>query len=115
MSIKNKHRKKNRHKILDMEVGLLMEDAEEWWDKKARDMLKKRTFSNDNREQQAALDATNPVHPNYVGGKSGILLGLPWTMLKPMERYQVLKAYTLAMKEAIDEKTKHNTTGSLLS
>lgn len=113
MSIKNKHREKNEHKIWDMEVGLLMEDAEKWWDEIGSDMMKKRTFSDDNQEQQAALNATNPVHPNYIGGKSGILLGLPFVMLTKEERNKVLKAYTLTMKETIDG--KHNTTGLIVS
>lgn len=102
MSIKNKHREKNEHKIWGMELGLLMEDAEKWWDNVGSDMMKKRTFSDDSREQQAALNATNPVHPNYIGGKSGLLLGLPFAMLTQEERIKVLKAYTITMKETIN-------------
>lgn len=113
MSIKNKHREKNEHKIWGMEVGLLMEDAERWWDSTGKEMMKKRTFSDDNKMQQEALNATNPVHPNYLGGKSGILLGLPFEMLTQQERVKVLKAYTLTMKETIDG--KHNTTGLIVS
>jgi len=102
MSIKNKHREKNEYKIWGMEVGLLVEDAETWWNNVGKDVMRKRTFSGSAKEQQAALDATNPVHPNYLGGKSGILLGLSWDMLSNRERYQVLKAYTLTMKELMD-------------
>src|SRR4030042_6713776 len=102
MSIKNKHKEKNDHEIWGMRLGLLMEDAEKWWNSRGRDMMKKRTFSDDNVEQQNALNATNPVHPSYVGGKSGILLGLTFDMLTPQERMNVLKAYTLTMKETLD-------------
>jgi len=102
MSIKNKHREKNEYKILGMELGHIVEDAERWWDTKGSDMMKKRTFSDDSVEQQNAMNATNPVHPNYIGGKSGILLGLSFDMLTNEERLRVLKAYTLTMKGHID-------------
>ena len=105
MSIKNKHKEKNEHKIWGMELGLLMEDAEKWWNAKGSDMMKKRTFSDDAAEQHNAMNATNPVHPNYIGGKSGILLGLSFELLTPAERMRVLKAYSLTMKGVIDGNT----------
>ena len=113
MSIKNKHREENEYKIWGMELGHLVEDAERWWDKRGRELLRNRTFSDDCKEQQAALDATNPVHPNYIGGKSGILLGLPWIMLSVDERNRVIKAFTLTMKGIIDGNT--NGTGPIIS
>lgn len=112
MSHKNKYREKNEHKIWGMELGLLMEDAEKWWDSTGADMMKKRSFSDDAKEQQAAMNATNPVHPNYIGGKSGILLGLPFSMLTQEERLRVVKVFTITMKETLDD--KHNKSGSLL-
>ena len=95
MSIKNKHREKNQKKVMGMEAGHLMEDAEKWWDNTGSDMMRLRTFSGTREEQQNALNATNPVHPNYIGGQSGILLGNRWSMLTPQERYRVVHAYTL--------------------
>lgn len=107
MSIKNKHKEKNNTKVFDdMEVGHLMEEAETWWDKRGRHMLKKRQFSNENKSQQVALDATNPVHPNYIGGVSNILLGNQWSELRPEEHYQILKTYTLTLKETLDGYTE---------
>jgi len=104
MSIKNKHREKNDYKIFgEMEAGHLMEDAERWYDSIGRDMLKKRQFSDDSKEQQNALNAINPLHPNYIGGKSGILLGLAWVMLTPVERRRIMFAYTLTLKETTDK------------
>lgn len=97
MSIKNKHREKNEHKVLGMELGHLMEDAESWWDSVGKDILRHRQFSGDTKDQQAALDATNPVHPNYIG-KSNIMIGAPWVLLSPDERKRVLFAYTLTLK-----------------
>lgn len=96
MSIKNKHREKNEYLINgNMEAGHLMEDAEIWWNSRAKEMLESRNFSNEFSEQQAALDATNPLHPNYIGGRSGILNGVPWFMLTPLEHRRVLLAYTM--------------------
>lgn len=107
MSIKNKHREKNETKILgDMEAGHLIEDAEKWWDKRGSESLKHRNFSNETAVQQAALNATNPAHPNYIGGKSGILLGYKWSMLTPGERYRVMKAYSLTLKGSTIQITK---------
>ena len=104
MSIKNKHSEKNDYKIFgEMEAGHLMEDAERWYDSIGRDMLKKRQFSDDSKEQQNALNAINPLHPNYIGGKSGILLGLAWVMLTPVERRRIMFAYTLTLKETTDK------------
>ena len=98
MSIKNKHREKNESKISGMELGHLVEDAEKWWDDKGSEKMRNRTFSNDMKMQQEALNATNPVHPSYIGGKSGIMLGLKWSMLSPKERYKVVMDYTLTLK-----------------
>jgi len=104
MSIKNKHREKNEYKIMgEYEAGHLMEDAEKWWDGPGRDMCQKRTFSDDSEVQQEAMNATNPVHPNYIGGKSGILLGTPWVFLSPDERYRVMMAYTITLKQLLDK------------
>jgi len=104
MSIKNKHREKNDYKIFgEMEAGHLMEDAERWYDSIGRDMLKKRQFSDDSKEQQNALNAINPLHPNYIGGNSGILLGLAWVMLTPVERRRIMFAYTLTLIETTDK------------
>ena len=110
MSEKNKHRDKNRKLVMDMEVGLLLEDCERWWDAIGRDKLKNRQFSGTMKEQQAALDATDPIHPNYLGGKSGIMLGYPWFLLSTDERYRVLKAYTLTLARDKDDVSKeyHN-------
>lgn len=102
MSIKNKHMEENRTKVFGMEVGLLLEDAERWWNGFGREKMRNRQFSSEAKEQQMALDAVNPVHPNYIGGKSGILTGSPWVMLTVQERYRVVKAYTLAMKRRED-------------
>ncbi len=103
MSIKNKYKKKTNTKIFnDMEVGHLLIDAEKWWNAKGSDMLKKRQFSEGSRAQQEALDAVNPLHVNYIGGESGILLGLPWEKLRPDEKYRILKVYTLTLKETLD-------------
>lgn len=98
MSIKNKHREENETDVLGMKMGHLVEDSEEWWDRVGADRFKGRNFSNDERMQQEALNATNPVHPNYIGGKSGILLGYKWSMLTPPERYRVIHAYALTLK-----------------
>lgn len=105
MSIKNKHKEKNDHEIWGMRLGLLMIDAEKWWNTRGSDMMRKRSFSDDSIEQQNAMNATNPVHPNYIGGKSGILLGLSFDMLTPAERMNVLKVYTLTMKGMQDGHT----------
>ena len=102
MSEKNKHMEENRKLVMGMEVGLLIEDCERWWDAVGRDRLRNRQFSGSKKEQQEALDATNPTHPNYLGGKSGIMLGYPWFLLSVEERYRVLKAYTLNMKRVED-------------
>lgn len=106
MSEKNKHRELNELEVWGMKVGHLVEDAEQWWDSVGREFMRARQFSSEYKEQQAALDATNPVHPNYIGGKSGILLGAPWIMLTVPERYRVIKAYTLTMKEREDGKVR---------
>lgn len=99
MSIKNRHREENETLVLDnMEMGHLVEDCERWWDTVAVDILRKRNFSAGNRLQQESLNATNPVHPNYLGGKSGIMLGYKWNTLRPDERYRVVKAYALTLK-----------------
>lgn len=95
MSIKNKHREKNEHKIMGMELGHLMEDAEKWWNATGSDLMRNRTFSGSMKQQAEALNATNPTHPNFIGGKSGIMLGLRWNELTPFERYKVVKVYTL--------------------
>ena len=93
----------NNYKVFgSMEVGNLMEDAGYWWDTKGSDLLRHRQFSDDTKEQQQAMDATNPLHVNYIGGQSGILLGKDWDALTPDERYRVLKVYTLTLKETVD-------------
>ena len=97
MSEKNKHREKNETKVLGMELGHLVEDAEKWWKEVGMDRMRNRNFSESTQVQQDALNATNPVHPNFIGGKSGILLGYSWDMLTPPERYRVIKAYTLTL------------------
>ena len=98
MSIKNKHREENEKIVMGMEMGHLVEDGAAWWDKVAVDLMRKRNFSSDSKLQQESLNATNPVHPNYLGGKSGIMLGYKWNMLRPDERYRVIKAYALTLK-----------------
>lgn len=97
MSIKNKHREKNEYKVNGMELGHLMEDAEKWWDGVGSDIMRNRTFGGSMKQQAEALNATNPNHPNFLGGKSGILLGLRWSDLSPRERVGVCKAFTLTM------------------
>jgi hypothetical protein len=72
---------------------LLFEDAKKWWEKVGRDKMRFRSFSNDTDLQQECLNAVNPVHPNYIGGKSGILLGNPWDMLYHDEQQRIAKAY----------------------
>ncbi len=79
-------------------MGHLVEDAEIWWNTVGVDRMRNRNFSEDTKVQQEALNATNPLHPNYIGGKSGILLGYKWDMLSPPERYRVVRAYTLTLK-----------------
>ena len=101
MSIKNKHREENESIVLgNIEMGHLVEDAEIWWDKIGSEQLRKRNFSTDDKTQQDALNATNPVHLNYIGGRSGVLLGYPWDMLSSPERYRVIRAYTLTLDGA---------------
>jgi hypothetical protein len=97
MSIKNKHKEKNETLINGMALGHLMEDAEIWYNDFASERLRSRNFSNESATQQDALNATNPIHPNYIGGKSGILLGYKWPMLTPPERERVLRAYVLTL------------------
>jgi len=97
MSIKNKHREENETLVMGMEVGHLIEDAEAWWDQVGSEKLRHRQFSGDTRDQQAALDASNPLHPNYLG-KSGIIQGFKWFMLTVPERHKVTKAYALTIK-----------------
>ena len=102
MSIKNKHRKKNAYKVFgEMEIGHLIELAEKWWDSIGKEIMRNRQFSDDMREQQAALDATNPLHLNYIGN-SRILRGEDWEKLSVKERYRVLKSYVLTLKETLD-------------
>jgi len=107
MSIKNRYREKNRHKLWGMEVGLLLEDAERWWESIGKEKMRNRQFSEDMREQQAALDATNPLHLNYLGN-SRILRGEDWENLSVKERYRVLKAYVLTLKETVDNVSAKN-------
>lgn len=97
MSIKNKHREKNESRVMGMNLGHLMEDAEKWWNSVGSDMMRNRSFSGSMKAQAEAFNATNPVHPNFIGGKSGILLGLNFHELTPAERYRVVHAYTLAV------------------
>lgn len=107
---------KNDYKIWDFEVGHLLEDAEKWWESRGKEIMKSRSFSDEYNEQQNALNATNPVHPNYIGGKSGILLGLSWDLLTKSERYKVLKTYTIIMKKIIyDSNNKYNSSRSIIS
>ena len=111
-----KRDKKNDYRIWDFEAGHLLEDAEKWWESIGKEMMKARSFSDSYAEQQDALNATNPIHPNYLGGKSGILLGVSWDLLTKAERYQVLKIYTITMKKIIhDSNNKYNTSGSIIS
>lgn len=87
-------REKHQVKVGGAEVGHLMEDAEDWWDATGRHFFLHRNFSDDMKTQQVALNATNPLHTNYIGGASGILLGVQWEQLTPAERQRVLTAYT---------------------
>ena len=102
MSIKNKHREMNEADILGMKLGHIMEDAEAWWDKRGREIFRNREFSGATKEQQAALNASNPVHPNYIGGVSGIMLGQPWVFLTKDERNRVAMTYAVALKRMSD-------------
>jgi len=102
MSKKTKYREKNEVDILGMNLGHIVEDAEKWWDGKGKDIFRNREFSGDMKEQQDALNASNPVHPNYIGGKSGIMTGMPWSMLAPDERYRVAVTFAAMMKRMTD-------------
>jgi len=95
---KGRHTGMKDQMVLGMPIDDLISGAQSWYDNHGRHILKKRQFSGDMKEQQAALDATNPLHPNYMG-KSNIMLGAPWFMLDPQERYRVVKAYTLTIKD----------------
>lgn len=97
-SQKGRHTGMRDQMVLGMPVDDLISGAQKWYDDHGRHILKRRQFSGEMKEQQAALDATNPVHPNYIGN-SNILLGKPWNMLRSDERYRVVKAYTLTIKD----------------
>ncbi len=78
-----------------------IEDSEKWWDSTGKDILRNRQFSGSKKDQQQALDATNPNHANYIGN-SGILKGLDWNLLSPSEQHRVVKAYSLSLKNESD-------------
>lgn len=101
MSIKNKWKEKNSHKIWDIELGHVFEDAEKWWEKKGKDLIRNRSFSGSHAEQQKALNATDPLHPNFV--PSGVLRGLPWPLLTPKERHNVCKYYLITLYNTIKD------------
>jgi len=82
---------------------LLFKDAKKWWDKVGRDKMRFRTFSDETKLQQECLNAINPVHPNYIGGKSGILLGNTWDMLSPDEQQRIAKIYLKTNIELSDD------------
>jgi hypothetical protein len=69
------------------------EAAEQWWDLRGRDMMRHRQFSEDTRIQQANLDVVNPLHPNFIGGFSGILQGNRWADLSKDEQMRVVVVY----------------------
>jgi len=100
-SQKGRHTGMKDQMVLGMPVDDLISGAKIWYDLKGRVILKNRQFSGLMKEQQAALDATDPNHPNYIGA-SNIMLGRPWIALTPDERYRVVRAYTLTMKEVKD-------------
>lgn len=101
-SQKGRHTGMRDQMVMGMPVDDLIKGAIKWYDTVGRQILKRRQFSDDMKEQQAALDATNPVHPNYIGN-SNLLRGMPWSMLNAQEHYQIVKAYTLTMKKEIDK------------
>lgn len=94
---------KNNYKIWNMEVGHILDDAEKWWENHGKELMRNRTFSDEKRDQQEALNATNPLHYNYLGGVSGILLGLPWELLTKKEKYKIVKTYILTLKQMEDK------------
>ena len=103
MSIKNKNREGKRSLIFGKyEAGHIVDDAMKWWDSTGRIAMKYRQFSGDTKQQQEALDATNPLHPNYLGD-SGILKGMEWVWLRPDERYRVTKSFMLTLKQQDDK------------
>ena len=98
-SQKGRHTGMKDQMVMGIPVDDLISGAMVWYDLKGRHILKNRQFSGDMKQQQDCLDATNPVHPNYIGGHSNIMLGQSWDMLTPKEKYRVVKAYTLTIKE----------------
>ena len=102
-SQKGRHTGMRDQMVMGMPVDDLIAGASSWYDTTGRHLLQRRQYSGDMKEQQAALDATNPVHPNYIGN-SNILKGMPWSLLTQQERYRIVKNYTLAMKEEMDKK-----------
>jgi hypothetical protein len=89
--------------VLGIPVDDVIAGAMEWWKLRGAPMMKKRSFSDDFKTQQDAINATNPVHPQYIGGRSGILLGYSWDLLSKDERYQVVKIYCLTLKREVDK------------
>lgn len=85
--------------VLGIPVDDVIAGAMHWWEKIGSKLMQRRSFSDDFKTQQDALNATNPVHPQYIGGQSGILLGMPFDNLTPDEKYQIVKVYCLKLKE----------------
>lgn len=101
-SQKGRHTGMRDQLVMGIPVDELISGATVWYDLKGRHILRNRQFSGSMKQQQECLNAVDPSHHNYIGGKSNIMLGNPWVMLTPQERYRVVKAYTLVIKEMQD-------------
>lgn len=103
LSEKGRYLSDDNQTILGMPVDDMISQAKAWWEGVGKDMMRNRQFSDDMKEQSEALDATNPVHMNYIGD-SNILRGAPWFMLRKEEKFRVVKFYTVTMKRMKDVK-----------
>lgn len=85
-------------------------EAKQWWNTKGRDLLRHRQYSAqpEARYNQENLDALNPLHPNFIGGFSGILQGLHWNDLSPDERNRIVAVYMNQMLSLISNMYDYN-------
>jgi hypothetical protein len=91
-------KRKSRAMTSIIDTGTV-EAAEQWWNLRGRDMLRHRQFSEDTRTQQANMDVINPLHPNFIGGFSGILQGNRWADLNIDERMRVVSVFASTSKK----------------
>ena len=104
-SEKGKHQSDDNQTILGMPVDDMISGAQLWWENKGKDMMRNRQFSKDMKAQGEALNAVNPIHPNYIG-ESNILKGASWFILRPDEKFRVVKFYTVEMRRVKDDNHK---------